>query len=350
MLFFHCSNSILEGVDFMSEKIVRAAIIGYGGAFNMGAHHTREMHATGRMKLVAVCDIDPARTEQAKKDWPGIQTFNDVDELLSKGNFDLAVVILPHNQHAPVAVKCSNAGKHVIVEKPMCLTVKEANDMINAAKKARRMLTVYHNRRHDGDFLTLKSLVQRGVIGKVFSVEMGGMGWGHPGTWWRSKKDISGGAFYDWGAHFLDWLLQIVPNKIENVTGFFQQDLVWKDVTNEDHVHAVIRFDENVVADVQMSHIARVGRPRWKLLGSKGAIVSEKGGFRVYGEFDGVLAEGFVSDQPGTHPKYYENIAAHILDGAELDVKPEQARRVIAIMETAEISSKSGVSEKMPVD
>jgi len=125
---------------------------------------------------------------------------------------------------------------------------------------------------------------------------------------------------------------------------------VWKDVTNEDHVHAVIRFDENVVADVQMSHIARVGRPRWKLLGSKGAIVSEKGGFRVYGEFDGVLAEGFVSDQPGTHPKYYENIAAHILDGAELDVKPEQARRVIATMETAEISSKSGVSEKMPVD
>ena len=209
---------------------------------------------------------------------------------------------------------------------------------------------MYHNRRHDGDFLTLKSLVQRGVIGKVFSVEMGGMGWGHPGTWWRSKKDISGGAFYDWGAHFLDWLLQIIPNKIENVTGFFQQDLVWKDVTNEDHVHAVIRFDENVVADVQMSHIARVGRPRWKLLGSKGAIVSEKGGFRVYGEFDGVLAEGFVSDQPGTHPKYYENIAAHILDGAELDVKPEQARRVIAIMETAEISSKSGVSEKMPVD
>jgi len=332
----------------MSGKTIRAAIIGYGGAFNMGPHHTREMHATGRMKLVAVCDIDKARTEAAKKDWPDIETYNRVEDLLDKGKFDLAVVILPHNLHAPVAVQCSNAKKHVIVEKPMCLSVKEATEMIEAAKKAKKMLTVYHNRRHDGDYLTLKSLVERGVIGKVFSVEMWGGGYGHPGTWWRAKKDISGGAFFDWGAHYLDWLLHIIPEKVVNVTGFFQQDLVWKDVTNEDHVHAVIRFANNFVADVQMSHIARVGKPRWRLLGSKGAIVSEENGFRVYGEFDGIPANGFVRNANGTHPKYYENIAAHILDGAELDVKPEEARRVIAIMETAEKSAKSGKSEKMP--
>ncbi len=332
----------------MSDKLVRAAIIGYGGAFNMGSHHTREMHATGRMKLVAACDTDPKRTEAAKEDWPGIETYNDAADLLAKCDFDLAIVILPHNLHAEVCIQCSNAGKHVIVEKPMCITAAEATDMIDAAKKAGTMLTVYHNRRHDGDFKTLKSLVERGVIGKVFNVEMGGCNYGKPGTWWRADKKISGGTFYDWGAHYLDWLLNIIPAKMTNVTGFWQRDLVWEDVTNEDHVHAVIRFDDNTSADVQFSAISRVGRPRWRLLGSKGAIVSDGDGFKVYSEFDGIAANGNVPNGPGTHPEYYENIAAHILDGAELDVKPEEARRVIAVIEAAEKSGDSGVSEPVP--
>ena len=332
---------------------VRVAIIGYGGAFNMGPHHTREMHATGRMKLVAVCDTDPKRTDAAKTDWPGIEGFNAVDDLLKWGKFDLAVIILPHNLHAKVAIQCSNAGKHVIVEKPMCITTKEATDMIEAGKKAGKMVSVYHNRRHDGDFLTLKRLVNSGVIGKVYSVEMGAMGWGKPGDWWRSKKEISGGAFYDWGAHFLDWLLNIIPQEIESVTGFYQKDLVWKHVTNEDHTRAIIRFADNVMADVTMSSIARVGKPRWTLLGSKGAIVScgdgKDQGFKVYGLLEGdIQVETFVKNQDGTHPEYYKNIAAHILDGADLDVKPEQARRVIEIIEYAEKSADSGVAEVIP--
>ncbi len=336
----------------MSEKTVRAAIIGYGGAFNMGTHHTKEMHATGRMRLVAVCDTDPARTDAAKEEWPGIETFNDVADLLKWGEFDLGINILPHNLHAEVCIACSKAGKHVIVEKPMCISVKEATDMIEAARSTDKMLTVYHNRRHDGDFLTLKGLLANGTIGKVYDVEMGQMGYGKPGTWWRSVKAISGGAMYDWGAHYLDWLLNIIPAKAVNVTGFIQEDLVWDDVTNEDDVHAVIRFDDNTCVDIHFSAIARVGKPRWKLLGSKGAIVSDQeDAFSVYGDLaSGQAAKATVKCQAGTHPEYYENIAAHILDGAELDVKPEEARRVIAILETAEKSAKSGVSEPVPYE
>ena len=335
------------------SDIIRAAIIGYGGAFNMGPHHTREMHATGRMKLVAVCDVDPKRTDAAKEDWPGIEGFNSVEDLLKWDKFDLAVIILPHNLHAPVAIQCSEAGKHVIVEKPMCITTEEATAMIDAAKKTNSMLTVYHNRRHDGDFRTLKRLVESGVIGSVYSVEMGAMGWGKPGSWWRAKKEISGGAFYDWGAHFLDWLLNIVKADIENVTGFFQKDLVWKEASNEDHTRAIIRFEGNVMADVTMSSIARVGKPRWTVLGSKGAIVScgdgKDQGFKVYGQLEGdIPVETFVKNDEGTHAKYYENIAEHILDGAELDVKPEEARRVIEIIEYAEKSADTGAAEEIP--
>ena len=335
------------------QKIIRAAIIGYGGAFNMGSHHTKEMHATGRMKLVAVCDKDSARTDAAKVDWPGITTFNEVEDLLAWGEFDLAVNILPHNLHAEVCVQCSKAGKHVIVEKPMCISVQEATDMIEAAKSTDSMLTVYHNRRHDGDFLTLKNMVQNGTIGEVYDIEMGAMGFGKPGTWWRSFKAISGGAMYDWGAHYLDWLLNLLPGKkVTAVTGFIQENLVWKDVTNEDDVHSVIRFDDGTCADIHFSSIARVGKPRWKLLGSKGAIVSDQeNAFSVYGDIEGGIAgKATVADGPGTHPEYYENIAAHILDDAELDVKPEEARRVIAILETTEKSAASGKSEPVPYE
>jgi scyllo-inositol 2-dehydrogenase (NADP+) len=335
------------------SDMVRAAIIGYGGAFNMGPHHTREMHATGRMKLVAVCDLDSKRTDAAKEDWPGIETFNAVEDLLKWGKFDLAIIILPHNLHASTAVLCSEAGKNVIVEKPMCISTDEATAMIEAGKKTGKMVSVYHNRRHDGDFLTLKALIDEGTIGDVFSIEMGGMGWGKPGTWWRSIKEVSGGNFFDWGAHYLDWLLNIIKSDIVNVTGFYQDNLVWKHVTNEDHTRAIIRFEGNVMADVTMSQIARVGKPRWTVLGSRGALVAagdgEDGGFKVYGMIgDEMQYETFVKNLPGTHPEYYANIAAHILDGEELDVKPEEARRVIEILEYSEKSAKSGVAEEIP--
>jgi scyllo-inositol 2-dehydrogenase (NADP+) len=113
---------------------IRCAVIGYGGAFNMGKHHATQMEQTGVMKVVAVCDLDPQRLEVAKADFPHIRTYQSVDEMLTQEDFDLAVIVTPHNTHAPLALKCLKAGKHVIVEKPMCLTVKEATAMIETAK------------------------------------------------------------------------------------------------------------------------------------------------------------------------------------------------------------------------
>ncbi len=86
------------------------------------------------------------------------------------------------------------------------------------------------------------------------------------------------------------------------------------------------------------------------MLGTKGALVSSEGGFNYYTESRGIKVSGFMPDAPGTHEQYYPNIAAHLVKGAELDVKPEQAARVIAIMEAAEKSSKSGQAEPLPDD
>ncbi len=222
-----------------------------------------------------------------------------------------------------------------------------AQPAIDAAEANGVMLTVYHNRRHDGDFLALKQAVNEGLIGEVFNVEMWFGGYSKPRTWWRDDKRISGGLFYDWGAHYLDWLLNIVPGKVVNVAGYFHK-LVWSEVTNEDHVQAVIRFDTGADATVRMSMIAHHSLPRWRVLGTAGALVSTAEGFDYYTEHNGVKVTGFVPNARGTHELYYKNIAAHLLEGAELDVKPQEAARVIGIIEAAEKSSKSGRAEALP--
>lgn len=336
-------------------ETIRCGVIGYGGAFNMGRAHAEYITQTDGLELTAACDLDPARTQAAKEDFAHISTYNDVAQMLSAPDVDLAVIVLPHNLHAPVSIQCSHAGKHVIVEKPMCVTIDEATQMLDASRAAGKMLSVFHNRRQDADYRTLRELVvEKKIIGDVFKIEVwsGGFNKQNP-NWWRSSKEISGGYFYDWGAHFLDWLLGLVPGqKIESVTGHFHKR-VWHEVTNEDHVEAVIKFDSGCIADVQMSSIAHAGKPRWWLLGDKGAIVDKGGHFEVTGDFQ---SEGYKATLrvPYTGKSewqtYYANVAAHLLHGEELGVKPEQARRVIAVLEGAERSSKEGHSLTVPTD
>lgn len=95
----------------MNKRVIECAVIGYGPAFNMGNYHMNLINATPGLKAVAVCDTDPSRLEAAKNDFPGIDTYNSVDELLDKGNIDLTVVVTPHNTHAPIALKCLRGRK-----------------------------------------------------------------------------------------------------------------------------------------------------------------------------------------------------------------------------------------------
>ncbi|MCC6444595.1 MAG: Gfo/Idh/MocA family oxidoreductase [Armatimonadetes bacterium] len=331
-------------------KTVRCGIIGYGGAFTMGKAHSNWINAVPGMQAVAVCDIDPARTDAARQDFPDISTFNCNEDMIARDDIDLCVLITPHNTHAPLAIQCLKAGKHVITEKPMCITVDEATAMIEAAKASGVMLSVFHNRRHDGDFLAIKEVIQKGVIGEVFHIEANGSGYGHPGKWWRADKDISGGALYDWGAHFVYWILNLIPEKMESVTGFFHKR-VWMDITNEDHTQAIIRFQNGAYADLQISSIACAPKPRWRILGTKGGILDEGGGkFKVFTEVAGYPAQLEVPYKPTDWQAYYNNIGDHLLRGKKLEVPPEDARRVITVIETAEKSAKSGKAEPVPFE
>lgn len=331
-------------------KRIRCGIIGYGGAFNMGKAHAGWINAAEGLEAVAVCDLDPARAAAAAADLPGIRTFTEVEALLKEGGVDLVTIITPHNTHAPLAIQCLEAGKHVITEKPMCITVAEATQMIDAAKKAGVMLSPFHNRRWDGDHLAMREVIERGLLGEVFHVEAFMGGYHHPGHWWRADKKISGGAFYDWGAHIVFWVLGLMPYPIESVTGFFHKR-VWHDVTNEDHTQAILRFKGGAYADIQISSIARAPKPRFRILGTKGGLIDDGSGkFTVHTEASGYAARVEVEYKKSDWQAYYNNVADHLLRGAPLEITPEKGRRVIAIIETAERSARSGQAEKVPYE
>jgi len=198
-------------------------------------------------------------------------------------------------------------------------------------------------------WLTIPVYTRRRYLQRINETAYFG-GWEKPRDWWRSDKKISGGAFYDWGAHYLDWTLRLIPEaRMTHITGFFHQDVVWKQFSNEDQAQAIVRFDTGCVADVQISSVAFVGRPRWRILGTKGAIEDWRGGsFTVYTQVKGYPAQIEVEYLESQWPEYYKNIAAHLTRGTELAVKPEEAARTIAIMEYAERSSKQGKTFKPP--
>ena len=334
------------GADAPAQTI-KCGLLGYGPLFNMGKGHAGWINATPGLETVAMCDASPARVEAAKGELPGLAGYyTKLDDMLAQPGLDLVVNILPHNQHAPTTLQILNANKHVVLEKPFCLTVAEANEMIATAHAKHLMLTLFHNRRWDGDYLTMRSLIDQGLIGDVFHIECSMSSYNHPGFWWRSDKAISGGVMYDWGAHFIDWILNMVPSPLTQLNGNFQKR-VWNAVTNEDFGQVTMRFANGAAADFIISHISASSRPLWRINGTKGAIERQGGDtLTLISYANGFRQESTVKVTLPSYgsTEYYRTVADHLLFGEELVVTPEQARRVIGVIEAAQLSSQQGHS------
>ncbi len=141
---------------FSKPSEIKVGVVGYGGAFNMGKKHLEEMKKAG-MKPFAVCEVDPKRLEVAQEDFPGIEQYDNLDEMLKKSDVNLLVHITPHNLHYPLASKCVKAGKHVVTEKPFVINTSEADRLIAQAEKKDVMVSTYHNRHWDGWVLRAKA-------------------------------------------------------------------------------------------------------------------------------------------------------------------------------------------------
>ncbi|MBI2505278.1 MAG: Gfo/Idh/MocA family oxidoreductase [Candidatus Latescibacteria bacterium] len=322
------------------EKVIRCGVIGYGGAFNMGKLHLTSMIKNPDVVVAAICELDPARRQVAQKDWPGARVYSRVADMLRHAGLDLVTIITPHNTHAPLALQCLNAGVSAICEKPMAISSREVKAMIAAARRRRVMLSTFHNRRWDGDFALLRDLIHReGWIGRVFRIEAGFSGYGPQGNWWRADRKISGGAIYDWGAHFTDWILNLVPQPIAWVSGYQVKNPEWKRYSNEDHSEYTLHFKGGAVATLSISNLSMSSRPRWRILGEQGSIEDIGGKFLVKSLVKGRQASTEVAFPKSDWDGYYQNVFEHLRGREKLVITPESAARVIGVLEAANISA-----------
>ncbi|MEO7003661.1 MAG: Gfo/Idh/MocA family oxidoreductase, partial [Ktedonobacterales bacterium] len=350
---------------------IRVAMIGYGA---IGFEHGSAMQATPGLDYTLVCDRNPSRLAVARDAFPHIRTTTEIADVLADDAIDAAIVAAPPNTHAALARDLLLAGKHVVVEKPFCLTTTEADDLISLANERNLTLTVYQNRRWDPDFLAIAQVVREGRLGDLFHVEMFIGDYHHPCDFWHSHEPISGGVFYDWGSHYLDWALTLLPDKIADVRASTQKR-VWLDVTNADQATLHIRFQNGCEVIFIHSDVAALLKPKWYALGTKGALVANWRHETVTSrKWSGDLieerlapsealpivtlatriAEGRINEEqlalpPAPLQPFHRNLANHLLASEPLAVSPTSSRRNIAVMEAAAYSAAHN-SVVVPID
>jgi len=188
--------------------MINFGVVGYG--YSGRAFHTYLPTLADGLNLRAIAVRNPAVRQQAAADHPEARVYADLDTLLADGAIQLVILATPHDTHRDLAIQAMEAGKHVVTDKVMALNAHQAEEMIAAARRNDVMLSVFHNRRWDWDYLTVQKVVSDGLLGEPFLFHAAVAGYGAP-RGWRGDRAKSGGIMYDWGAHFMDQALQLVP-------------------------------------------------------------------------------------------------------------------------------------------
>jgi len=336
------------------SKDIKVGLLAYGA---IGDEHNKAVQATEGLVLHAVCDTNPERLTAALQISPDAKTFNDANQMLADGEIDLVVISTPPNNHYKWAKRALSLGLHVMLEKPMALTTDECDELMALAKSKSALLVVYQNRRYDLDYLTIKQEIERGQIGELFHYESFVGGYSKPCSYWHSMADVSGGAIFDWGSHFIDQIMSLVPSHVDFVSGL-NQKRVWDHVTNADHAQVNINFKDGVQAVFINSDLAAARKPKFYILGTKGAIIGnwdESGGGAVadlpaiitlHREDGSSEVVEYVSQVPY---EFYSSLVAYLNNGTPMSVVASQSRDVVSIMQAAEESALNNGKPVAPV-
>ena len=339
----------------MSGKI-KAALCSYGMSGTVFHGPLLETHPGFK-----ITKIFERRKRASEGKHPGAVIVDELSSILEDPEVELVVVNTPDQLHFEMASKAIRAGKHVVVEKPFTLHAEEAEELITSAKKQGVLITVFQNRRWDGDFLTVKEIIHTGKLGRLVDYESH---FDRYRTWIQpSWKDLSSGTgtLYNLGSHLVDQALHLfgMPEKL------WCDSRRLRDGARTDDSYDLFLHYPGFKCLLKSSYLVREPGPRFILHGTDGSYLKwgidpqeealksgqvpgskgwgaepEESWGRINSDYFGSRLEGPYPTQNGNYMAFYDNLEAAIRQGEYLLVRPEEALNVVRIIEAAYESSR----------
>lgn len=339
---------------------IRVALLGYGLA---GAvFHAPLIAAVDGLELAAIVTRDDERRSHARRDHPAVELLDSADEVWERArDFGLVVVATPNRTHVPLARAAVEAGLAVIVDKPLAASAEEARPLVSEARERRVMLTVFQNRRWDGDFLTVRELLEQDALGDVARFESRFERWRPQlsGGWRESgEAQDAGGLLNDLGSHLVDQALSVFGPATRI---YAELDRRRAGAETDDDTFVALTHESGVRSHLWMSAVAAQPGPRFRVLGARAAYV--KYGLDVQEELLrtgrrpddpfwgrepedrwGVLGAGEelrrVPTIPGAYQRFYEGVSLALREGAPPPVDPDTVITGLEILDAARISAR----------
>lgn len=342
------------------RRTIRTAVVGYGLAGSV--FHAPLLAANPSYSLDVIATSDAGRRAAASSRFPGVEVVGDgADVVAQAARLDLVVLATPPGTHYPLAKAALEAGLDVVVDKPFAVTSAQGQELTALAGRLGRVLTVFHNRRWDGDFLTVRKLLAAQALGTVTRFESRFERWSPTiAKAWKAHATAAdgGGVLFDLGSHLIDQALQLFgPATVLHA----ELQARRSDERADDDVFLALRHQSGVVSHLTMNALCAQQGPRFRILGSIGGFTKNgvdpqepyiaAGGSPLDGnygieapEWAGLLGrDGHLDRLPterGNYPEFYRIFAEKILDGGAqsplpLPVNPEDAVEVLKIIERA---------------
>ena len=343
---------------------IQVGLIGYGIAGQV--FHAPVINAVPQLKLTKIVQ---RHSESAKERYPWVEVVKGAEALFDDPQIDLIVIATPNSSHFELARQALLTGKHVVVDKPFTPTSEQAQQLIDLAKQSNRLITVNHNRRWDGDFQTVKLLLQGGHLGRLVEYEA------HYDRFrnflkqdaWREESQLGSGLLFDLGSHLIDQA-QVLFGLPAAITADIRTQRTGAKA--DDYFEVVLDY-QNLKVILKGGMLVRERGPHFILHGTEGSFMKygmdpQEEALRQgrsptepdwgiepqaqWGTLNTQIGDlhfhGKIETVQGCYQAFYENVYDAIVHGYELAVKPEEARNTIRIIELAFISN----AEKRTID
>lgn len=287
---------------------IRVGIAGLGrSGWNIHANSLGTL--PDHYKVSAVMDLNPKRRAEAEERF-SCQSLETYDALIYTDT-DLIVVASPSHFHAEHTVKALEAGKHVIVEKPMAQTPEEAEEMIAAAKKVNRVLTVNQNYRYKPAFRKVGEVIKSGKLGEIIQIRISVHQFGR--RWdWQTLQKYNGGILTNHGAHVIDWMLQHFNDNEPEIFSYMVDTPLYAGDADS-HAKIIIRPNDGPLMDVELTHANAYGQDYWLVMGTQGSLTGSQSEIR-WKYFDPAVAPPLELDTEPTPDRSYNREALPFIE------------------------------------